>query len=62
METGTDHFAYQYGGLSQIFKLIVSASENINININVVVRRQMTEKQLTSGCRPCFIGSREFKI
>ena len=34
----------KYNGPSQIFKLIVSTSEKIPNNINVVVRRQLKEK------------------
>ena len=36
-ETGSEHFACQDNGLSQIFKLIVSTSENILNNIIAVV-------------------------
>ena len=37
METGSDYFARQDSGLSQIFKLIVSTSQKIFNKINVVV-------------------------
>ena len=36
-ETGSEHFAYQGIGLFQISKLMVSSSENIHNNINVLV-------------------------
>ena len=39
--TGSEHFAAQDLGLSQIFKLIVSTSEKRLKNINVVVWRQV---------------------
>ena len=38
---GSEYFAYQDSGLSQIFKLIVSISEKILNNRNTVVRRQV---------------------
>ena len=40
-ETGSGHFTCQGRGLSHIFKLIVSNSEKILNDINVVVRRQV---------------------
>ena len=36
-ETGSEHFACQDSGLSQIFKLIVSTSEKILNNVKEVV-------------------------
>ena len=36
-ETGSEHFAWQNSGPSQIFKLIVSVSEKILKSVNVVV-------------------------
>ena len=36
-ETGGEHFAYEDIVLSQIFKLIVSNSEKIRNNLNVIV-------------------------
>ena len=41
MATGSEHFARQDSGVSQIFKLMVSTSEKKLNNINGVVRGQV---------------------
>jgi len=41
METRNEHFRCQGSGFSQIFQLIVSTSEKILNNINVVLKRQV---------------------
>jgi len=40
METGSEHFAFHYGGLSQSFTLITFTGEKILNNIDVILRRK----------------------
>ena len=44
MEAGSEHFTCQENGLSHIFKIIVSASEQILNNRNLVLRIQVKQE------------------
>ena len=61
-ETGSKHFAYQGIGLFQISKLMVSSSENLHNNINVLVWRQVKQEKSSLPVAFAAQGRRMLKL